>query len=87
MILPPVEPSPELRVSESPRLRDDTRFAAAKIAIFQYVAVAIFLFLISGFWKLQVKNPQFYDERAQRRGRGARSTDWRRARHGQPPDV
>ena len=65
MILPPVEPSPELRVSESPRLRDDTRFAAAKIAIFQYVAVAIFLFLISGFWKLQVKNPQFYDERAQ----------------------
>ena len=27
--------------------------------------MAIFLFLISGFWKLQVQNPQFYDERAQ----------------------
>ena len=65
MILPPVDPSPEVKVPEQPRLRDDTRFAAAKIAIFQYAAVAIFLFLISGFWKLQVQNPQFYDERAQ----------------------
>ncbi|HEY1337547.1 MAG TPA: penicillin-binding protein 2, partial [Bryobacteraceae bacterium] len=46
-------------------MRDDTRFAAGKIAIFQYSAVGIFLFLISGFWKLQVQNPQFYDERAQ----------------------
>jgi penicillin-binding protein 2 len=45
-------------------LRDDTRFAAGKIAIFQYAGVAIFLFLISGFWKLQVQNPQFYDEKA-----------------------
>ena len=65
MILPPVEPSPGVKVSEQPRLRDDTRFAAPKIAIFQYAAVAIFLFLISGFWKLQIQNPQFYDERAQ----------------------
>lgn len=65
MILPPVEPNPDVKVSEQPRLRDDTRFAAPKIAIFQYSAVAIFLFLISGFWKLQIQNPQFYDERAQ----------------------
>ena len=65
MILPPVDPSPEVKAPEQPRLRDDTRFAAAKIAVFQYAAVAIFLFLISGFWKLQVQNPQFYDERAQ----------------------
>ena len=65
MILPPVDPSTEVKVSEQPRLHDDTRFAGAKIAVFQYAAVAIFLFLISGFWKLQIQNPQFYDERAQ----------------------
>ena len=65
MILPPVDSSPATKISDQPRLRDDTRFAAAKVAIFQYAAVAIFLFLISGFWKLQVQNPEFYDERAQ----------------------
>ncbi len=65
MILPPVDSNPEAKVSEQPRLHDDTRFAAAKIAVFQYAAVAIFLFLISGFWKLQIQNPEFYDERAQ----------------------
>ena len=65
MIGPPVDPDPEVLLSDKPRLRDDTRFAAGKIAIFQYSAVAIFLFLISGFWKLQVQNPEFYDERAQ----------------------
>jgi len=44
--------------------RDDTRLAAGKIAIFQYVTVAAFIFLISGFWRLQVQNQGFYDERA-----------------------
>ena len=29
------------------------------------MAVGIFLFLISGFWRLQVQNPQFYQGRAQ----------------------
>ena len=65
MILPPVDPNPELQIPDKPPLRDDTKFASGKIAIFQYSAVAIFIFLISGFWKLQVQNPQFYDERAQ----------------------
>lgn len=65
MILPPVDPNHEIESAEHPPTRDDTRFASGKIAIFQYGAVAIFLFLISGFWKLQVQNPQFYDERAQ----------------------
>jgi penicillin-binding protein 2 len=46
-------------------LRDDTRFAAGRIAVFQYCSVIIFLFLISGFWRLQVQNPEFYGERAQ----------------------
>lgn len=65
MILPPVDPNPETQVSDKPLVRDDTHFAAGKIAIFQYSAVVIFLFLISGFWKLQVQNPEIYDERAQ----------------------
>jgi len=61
----PTDPNIEQRVSDKPPLRDDTRFAAAKIAIFQYSTVAVFLFLISGFWKLQVQNPEAYDLRAQ----------------------
>lgn len=65
MILPPVDPNLEPRVSDKPPLRDDdTRFASVKIAAFQYGTVAIFLFLIAGFWRLQVQNPQWYDERA-----------------------
>ena len=65
MILPPADPNHEAQAAEQPPTRDDTRFAAGKIAIFQYAAVAVFLFLISGFWQLQVQNPQIYDERAQ----------------------
>ncbi len=64
MILPSYDPNSDQGVSDKPPLRDDTRFAAGKIAIVQYAAVAIFVFLISGFWNLQVRNPQFYDERA-----------------------
>ena len=47
-------------------LRDDPKFAAARIAVFQYATVAIFLFLISGFWDLQVRNPELYQELAER---------------------
>src|SRR5579863_10255790 len=36
------------------------------MAGFQYVAVAIFLFLISGFWQLQIRSPEVYSERAER---------------------
>ncbi len=45
-------------------LRDDPKFAAQKIAFFQYVTVAVFLFLITGFWDLQIRNPEVYQERA-----------------------
>ena len=67
MILPSSDPTvePRQQLSDKPPLRDDTNFAAGKIAIFQYGAVAIFLLLIAGFWRLQVQNPQLYDERAQ----------------------
>ncbi len=46
--------------------RDEPGFAAAKTAAFQYAAVAIFLFLISGFWQLQIQSPEVYSERAER---------------------
>jgi penicillin-binding protein 2 len=46
--------------------RDDPKEAGAKIAIFQYLTVFIFLFLISGFWQLQVQNPEYYSEAAER---------------------
>jgi penicillin-binding protein 2 len=47
-------------------LRDDTKFATGKIAFYQYASIAIFLFLIAGFWDLQVRNPEFYYEQAER---------------------
>jgi penicillin-binding protein 2 len=47
-------------------LRDDPKFASAKMAACQYLAVAIFLFLVSGFWELQIKSPEIYNERAER---------------------
>ena len=61
----PQDPNLGQQLNDKPPLRDDTRFAAGKIAIFQYATVFIFLFLISGFWRLQVQNPEFYGERAQ----------------------
>ena len=64
MTLPPVDPNTETQVTHKLPLRDDNRQAAGKIAIFQYATVIAFVFLISGFWRLQVQNPQFYDERA-----------------------
>jgi penicillin-binding protein 2 len=66
-VILPVDPNVETppQLSGKPPLRDDTNFAAGKIAIFQYSSVAIFLVLIAGFWRLQVQNPQLYDERAQ----------------------
>src|SRR6187549_201059 len=47
-------------------LHDDTNYASGKIAVFQYIAVGVFLFLIAGFWKLQVQNNELYSEAAER---------------------
>jgi len=46
--------------------REGTRFAAGRIAVFQYLVAGVFLFLLSGFWELQVRNPAIYSERAER---------------------
>ena len=47
-------------------LKDDTGFAAGKIAFFQYLCVAMLIFLMLNFWELQIANPEFYNERAER---------------------
>ncbi len=46
--------------------RDDVKFAATRIVLFQYFTLAVFLYLISGFWDIQVLNPEFYSEKAER---------------------
>ena len=61
-----VEPHSEPTQPQKIQLRDDASFASNKIASFQYAAVAIFLFLITGFWELQIKSPEIYNERAER---------------------
>lgn len=45
-------------------LRDDFKFAAGKIAALQYISVGVFLFLVSGYWDLQVRNEEIYNEKA-----------------------
>lgn len=62
----PITTPERLAPPETPQLRDDPKLASGKIAAFQYAAVAIFLFLISGFWELQVKQRQSYSEMAER---------------------
>lgn len=47
-------------------LRDDTVFAIPRIVAFQWIAVAVFLFLLISYWDIQVRNPEFYAERAER---------------------
>ncbi|HVN04302.1 MAG TPA: penicillin-binding protein 2 [Bryobacteraceae bacterium] len=61
---PDLEPQPQLRTKQA--RRDEVKIAAGKIAVFQYATVAIFLFLITGFWSLQIQNPQLYNEQAER---------------------
>jgi penicillin-binding protein 2 len=53
---------------EAPRrfTRDDTRFALHRIAVFQYLAVAVFLFLLTGFWLLQVRDGEENSQAAER---------------------
>ncbi len=40
--------------------------ADVQIAIFQYLSVAVFLWLLAGFWQLQVHSPEIYAEQAAR---------------------
>lgn len=60
----PEERQPDATLSR-PLLRDDMKFAAAKIAAFQWVIVAVFLFLITGYWDLQIRHEETYNEKAE----------------------
>lgn len=60
----PEERQPDATLTR-PLIRDDMKFAAVKIAGFQWVIVAVFLFLLSGFWDLQIRNEEVYNEKAQ----------------------
>jgi len=62
----PVEPERPHHSDTSRLFRDDTRFALGRIAVFQYLALAAFLFLISGFWVLQVRDHEANSELAER---------------------
>ena len=53
-------------ISADRLVRDDPKHAASKIAVFQYLTAGVFVFLVSGFWKLQVQNPDVYSEAAER---------------------
>ena len=53
-------------ISSDRLLQDDTKSVTAKIAGFQYFVVAVFIFLVSGYWQLQVQNPDVYVEAAAR---------------------
>ncbi len=48
-----------------PLMRDDTKFAQSKVAAFQYLTVAIFIFLITGYWDLQVLKEEIFKAKAQ----------------------
>jgi penicillin-binding protein 2 len=52
-------------ISPDRLIRDDPKAASNKVAIFQYLTVAVFIFLVSGFWKLQVQNPDVYSAAAE----------------------
>ncbi|MGB9612448.1 MAG: penicillin-binding protein 2, partial [Bryobacteraceae bacterium] len=52
-------------IPERPLFGDETRFAAGRIAVFQYIIVTVFIYLLLGYWDLQVLNQEFYSEKAQ----------------------
>src|SRR3974390_198193 len=61
-----IEQQKELERANPRLLSDDTSFAAGKLAFFQYACVAVIIFLLINFWDLQINNPDFYNERAER---------------------
>jgi len=64
-MLTPIETERQQPESSARLFKDDARFALGRIAVFQYVAVGMFLFLISGFWILQVRDHAANDELAE----------------------
>jgi len=44
----------------------ETRFTASRLAFLQWAVVAVFVFLVSGFWRLQILDPDYYTRLAER---------------------
>jgi penicillin-binding protein 2 len=62
-----IDPEHDHRPDAAKRFsQDDTRFALGRIAVFQYSVVGIFLFLLSGFWVLQVRDGEANSQLAER---------------------
>jgi penicillin-binding protein 2 len=47
-------------------LRDESKFAQGKIAFLQYLSVGVFLFIVGGYWNLQIRNEGVYSLKAER---------------------
>lgn len=47
-------------------LRDEAKYAHGKIAFLQYAGAFIFLFLLGGYWNLQIRNEELYSLKAER---------------------
>ena len=50
----------------SPLDRDKSKITPGKITAIQYLCLAVFLYLASGFWQLQVQSPDLFAEQAER---------------------
>ncbi len=59
----PSERQPDSSITK-PLVRDETKFAAGKIAAFQWIVVGAFFFLLTGYWDLQVRNEEIYNAKA-----------------------
>ena len=44
----------------------ETRYAARRLVFLQWAVVAVFLFLFTGFWRLQILDPEYYSHLAER---------------------
>lgn len=65
--MPTVPVTPEEEKIDAERvLKENTKFAAGRVASTQYVVLAVFLFLLSGFWELQISQKEYYEDAAER---------------------
>lgn len=55
-----------MATTPSPLDREKKKFGQGRIAAIQYLCLAVFLYLVSGFWQLQVQSPDLYAEQAER---------------------
>lgn len=65
MAITPVTAEEE-KVDAERILAQDTKFAAGRIASTQYFIAAVFLFLVAGFWELQISQWSYYLDAAER---------------------